>query len=159
MASVPIRVDRDRRLHRNGSNLAPVAYGSAPGRLSQQQMDVRAALREGAYALTAHSRVRSELLQDGPCLHVGLRREAFLVEFACLGEVLPIHLVRPRVCASGDTFLLDHGVAVGGGAHVDDLHVVQVVLVYGVDLRRASQQCVRDQAVPILPVAAGVCGG
>ena len=26
MASVPIRVDRDRRLHRNGSNLAPVAY-------------------------------------------------------------------------------------------------------------------------------------
>ena len=60
MAPVPIRVDRDRRLHRNGSNLAPVAYGSAPGRLLQQQVDVRAALREGAYALTAHSRVRSE---------------------------------------------------------------------------------------------------
>ena len=63
-------------------------------------MDVRAALREGAYALTAHSRVRSELLQDGPCLHVGLRREALRVEFARLGEVLPIHLVRPRVCVT-----------------------------------------------------------
>ena len=59
-------------------------------------MDVRAALREGAYALTAHSRVRSELPEDGPCLHVGFRREAFRVEFARLGEVLPIHLVRPH---------------------------------------------------------------
>jgi len=47
-------------------------------------MDVRAALREGAYALTAHSRVRSELPEDGPRLHVGFRREAFRVEHSSL---------------------------------------------------------------------------
>ena len=58
-------------------------------------MDVRAALREGAYALTAHSWVRSESPEDGPCLQAGFRREAFRVEFTRLGEVLPIHL--PKV--------------------------------------------------------------
>ena len=30
---LPSRVGRDRRLHRNGPNLAPVAYGCTPGRL------------------------------------------------------------------------------------------------------------------------------
>ena len=44
-------------------------------------MDVRAALREGAYALTAHSRVRSESAEDGPYLQVGFRRETFRVEY------------------------------------------------------------------------------
>ena len=55
------------------------------------------------------------------CLHVEFRREALRVEFARLGEVLLIHLVCLRVCASGDAFLLDHGAVVVGGSHVDDL--------------------------------------
>ena len=87
-------------------------------------MDVRAAFREGAHALPADFGVRSEPPKDGSCLHVGFRREALRVDFARLGKVLPIHFVRPRVCAPGNAFLLDHGVAVGGGSHVDDLHVV-----------------------------------
>ena len=68
-------------------------------------MDVRAALREGAYALTAHSRVRSELPEDGLLLHVGFRREAFRVELSRLGEVMPIHHVGPRVCSSSSLSL------------------------------------------------------
>ena len=89
-------------------------------------MDVQAAFREGAHALPADFGILSEPPEDGSGLHVGLRRKALRVEFARLGKVLPIHFhfVRPRVCAPGDALLLDHGVAAGGGGHVDDLHVV-----------------------------------
>ena len=55
------------------------------------QMDVQAALREGAHALPADFGARSEPPEDGSCRHVGLRREALRVEFARLGKVLPIH--------------------------------------------------------------------
>ena len=122
-------------------------------------MDIRAAFREGAHALPADFGVRSEPPEDGSCLHVGLRREALRVERARLGKVLPIHFVRPGVRAPGDALLRDHGVAVGGGDHVDYLHFVQMILVHGVGLRRASQERIRDQAVPRQAVAAGVCGG
>ena len=39
---------------------------------------------------------RSELPEDGPCLHVGLRREALPIERERLGQVLPIHLSAHR---------------------------------------------------------------
>ncbi len=75
---------------------------------SSRWISERAAFREGAHALPADSWVRSESPEDGPCLHVGFRREAFRVEFARLGfdHVLPIHFVRPRVRAPETPFSL-----------------------------------------------------
>ena len=73
------------------------------------------------------------------------------------GNVLSVDLVRLGVRVSGDALLFDIGVAVGEGGHMDDLHVMQMILVKGVVLCRAPQQRVRSQAVPCL--ARAVCGG